>query len=219
MNTRGYEKVGALHGPFRYNVSLRWKRLVTGLLLKSGRSARRENRLPLRCRPAGNVGILRPLQEYREELGIELSFRRQHDLGGAGMGKSSAIGARRSQRVIYVSDAQDPRRERYVFAREPVGIPFSIPALVMIPNDCPDVSGKIDVGDKLESRLRMSLHDCPLFLGELARLVQHFGWYDDLSDVVEKGSNPEPEERASVESGAVGQDAREKATLWQWPRV
>lgn len=42
------------------------------------------------------------------------------------------------------------------------------------------------------------------------RLVQHFGRDDDLSDVMEKRSNPEPEERARVESGAVGEDASEK---------
>src|ERR1700694_5204750 len=126
------------------------------------------------------------------------------------MRKSWPVGARRGQGVIYVSNAKDARGERDFFTSETVGIALPIPALVVVPNDCPDVSGKINVGDELESGLRVSLHYRPLFLGELARLVEHLGRYDDLSDVVEKCSNPEPEERASVESSAVGQDASEE---------
>src|ERR1700694_2741416 len=126
------------------------------------------------------------------------------------MRKSWPVGARRGQGVIYVSNAKDARGERDFFTSETVGIPLPIPALVVVPNDCPDVSGKINVGDELESGLRMSLHYRPLFLGELAGLVQHLGRHDDLSDVVEKRANPKPEQGASVESGAVGENAGEE---------
>src|SRR3977135_3806327 len=101
------------------------------------------------------------------------------------MRKSGTVGASRCQSVVYIGDAKDARGKRDVFTRETVGIPFSIPSFVVVPNDRPDVSGEIDVRGELEPGLGMSFHYCPLFLGELARLVQHFRRYDDLSDVME----------------------------------
>src|SRR3954469_20866888 len=81
----------------------------------------------------------------------------------------------------------------------------------MVANDGSDVAGEVDVGDQLKTRLRMSLHDRPLFLGQFARFVQHLGGYDDLADVVQEGTDPEPEKRAGVESRALGEHAGKKS--------
>src|SRR3954471_25035818 len=53
----------------------------------------------------------------------------------------------------------------------------------------------------------MALHDPPLFLGKIARLIQYFGRYDDLADVVEQRAKPEPEEGLGVHPHAVRQYA------------
>src|ERR1700730_16201427 len=85
---------------------------------------------------------------------------------------------------------------------------------MMVPDDRPNVAGKVDVRDELEARFRVALHDRPLFVGELARFVQDFRRHDDLSDIVEQGADPEPEERSRIESRAVREHAsKERNTL------
>src|SRR2546423_170467 len=109
------------------------------------------------------------------------------------MCKSGPVRPSRCQSVVYIGDAKDARRERDFFTGETVGVPFSVPTLLVVSNDRSDVSGKINVGDELEPGLRMPLHYCPLFLGQLARFVQYLSGYDDLSDVMQQRPNPEPE--------------------------
>jgi len=95
------------------------------------------------------------------------------------------IRPRGGQRVVDVGDAKDAGGKWNVLALEAIRISLAVPALVVIADDRAYVPGKIDVCDQLEAGLRVSFHDGPLFVGELARLVQYFGRNDDLSDVVQ----------------------------------
>ncbi len=123
---------------------------------------------------------------------VELAGRIAHYPGGALMGQARSIGARRGERVIDIGDAQDASRERDLLARESVRIARAVPALVVIADDRANVPGKVDVGDELESRLGMPLHELPFYRGELARIVQNLGRHYDITYVVQQRAYPEP---------------------------
>ena len=110
------------------------------------------------------------------------------------MREARAIRPRRGQGVVHIRHAKDAGRERNVFAFEAVWITPTVPPLVVVPNDGADIARKINVRDQLESGFRVSLHDCPLFLGKLSRLIQNLGRDDDLADVMEQCTDPEPEQ-------------------------
>src|SRR5438105_11208099 len=101
------------------------------------------------------------------------------------MGQARPIGTGRRQRVINVRNAQNPCSEGNLLCLEAVRVAGSVPTLVVVSDDRGYVPGKIDVGNKLESRFRMPLHYRPLLFCELAGFVEDFGRDDDLTNVVE----------------------------------
>ena len=98
---------------------------------------------------------------------------------------------------------------------EAVGIPVAIPALVMAPHHRRDVPRKLHVGQHLLAGGRMLPNERPLFVRELARLVQHLGRNDQLADVVQQRADAEPEQRGLVEPAFAASAPARSATRSQ----
>src|SRR5205085_5633452 len=112
---------------------------------------------------------------------------------GTRVRQAVAVRARRCQRIVDIGDTQNPGRKRNLLSSQSIRVTGAIPALVMVTDDRSYVARKVDVGDQIETCFRVPLHDLPFVLGELTRFVQHFGRYDDLTDVVQQRAEPEPE--------------------------
>src|SRR6476620_11699519 len=82
--------------------------LEIGVYSESGYCARCENGHPLGRRPARNVGRLGPNEESLQQLWVELTLGGPHDFGGPRVGQSGPVRAGGGQRVVDVSDAQNP---------------------------------------------------------------------------------------------------------------
>ena len=71
------------------------------------------------------------------------------------------------------------------------------------------VPRKLDVREQLLASGGMLADERPLFLRQLARLVQHFRRYDQLAHVMEQRADAEPEQRGFVQASLGGERPRE----------
>src|SRR5436190_6212150 len=166
---------------------------LTGFLRRLSRRARRENRQPLGRWPAGYISRFRPFQENLQQLRVELTRRGPHDFSRAGVGQPRPIRSGSGQSVVDVGNAKDAGRQGNLITLEAVRIAGAVPPLMVVPDDRGNVPWKIDVGHQFQTSLRVALHDCPLFFGELARFVQDLSRNDNLANIVQQGADPEPE--------------------------
>ena len=75
-----------------------------------------------------------------------------------------------------------------------MGISLAVPTLVVALDDRADVPRELDVREQLHTGSGVLLHQLPLGLVELARLVEDFGRHHQLSDIVQQCADAEPEE-------------------------
>src|SRR4051794_13250874 len=124
----------------------------------------------------------------RRHRGVELEARLRPQLAdrvlavaGCAVGTGCGHGAER------VGRADDARGDRGLLAREPVGIPAAVPALVAGPPDLADVLQRsAHAVQHPLARDRVAAHDIPLVVAQRTGLVDDLLGYADLADVVQQ---------------------------------
>ena len=113
------------------------------------------------------------LLEQREERRIELRADVDaHDLHCRVVRERALVAPSRRQRIVDVGDAEHARRQRNLLAGDLLRVSLAIPSLVVVPHHRNDVGREIHVGEHLDARRRMSLHQLPFVGRQPARLVQ-----------------------------------------------
>ena len=89
--------------------------------------------------------------------------------------------------MVGVTGEDDPRSDRDVLRRQPVGIAAAVPALVLVAHDARNVSEPRDGAQDALPDHRVVAHQPPLLLGQCAGLVEDLVRHGHLADVVQEG--------------------------------
>src|SRR4051812_20733614 len=122
-------------------------------------------------------------QQLVDEIGFELCARPgQEELRGVRKFERATIGALLGQRAQGIAYAHDPAAGRYVVAGAAVGVPATVPALVVGVNDGGDAVESTSRAKHLGSPSRVAAHDRPLLVAELSVLEQNAVGHADLAE-------------------------------------
>src|SRR3954451_3440775 len=126
-------------------------------------------------------------------------------VAGGAVGTVGGHGAER------VSHAHDARGDRDLLARQPVGIPAAVPALVAGPHDVPDVLQRSahTVQHPL-ARDRVAAHDVPLLVAQRTGLVDDLLGHADLADVVQQRAELDEQPLVLAKPELVGDRNRQR---------
>ena len=129
-----------------------------------------------------------PLQKGVDAVWVELLAglceELDHGLVPRDRGTVRAVARHRVERVRHGEDA---RRERDVVPAQPVRIPGSVPALVVVPDDLEAAPvQERDAAQHLLAEDDVGLEDAPLGLGQGPRLAENPVGDPDLADVVKE---------------------------------
>src|SRR5690606_36088209 len=101
------------------------------------------------------------LEDLRVERGARVAL---HDAHGLRVTERRPVAARRRQRIIYVRNAEDPCGQRNLGTTQAVRVRLSVPALVVVAHDRPDVPGEVERSDDLVTDGRVAAHQRPLLV-------------------------------------------------------
>ena len=127
------------------------------------------------------------LTQDGDQGGIELDPRPGLDQrAGLLVRLGPAPGSVGGQGLEGVRHREHPSRQRNLFAFKPVGIPRSVPALVMVADGRQHRVREVDVRQDVRGHRRVGLDLLEFHLGELPRLVQEMVGDGQLPDVVQE---------------------------------
>ena len=108
-----------------------------------------------------------------------------HGLGRLLVGQRRLVGASRAQRVVYIDDLQDSRKDRDFRANESVGIARTVGVLVVVADDGQHQAQRTQGLANILAGDGMEFHDGPLVRCEISVFSQNFIRHSDLSQIVE----------------------------------